>query len=101
MPDLARPPLNVLRGRLRRLSLRRGARGDSAVVRCYIKRQEAGKVMRAIMLAGFFLMASVAAYSAAYPPDEVPFVGTPMEVVDQMLEMAQVKPGDVVYDLGR
>jgi len=56
--------------------------------------------MRAIMLAGFFLMASVAAYSAAYPPDEVPFVGTPMEVVDQMLEMAQVKPGDIVYDLG-
>jgi len=56
--------------------------------------------MRAIMLAGVFLMVSVAAYSAAYPPDEVPFVGTPMEVVDQMLEMAQVKPGDIVYDLG-
>ena len=52
------------------------------------------------MLAGVFLMVSVAAYSAAYPPDEVPFVGTPMEVVDQMLEMAQVKPGDIVYDLG-
>jgi cyclopropane fatty-acyl-phospholipid synthase-like methyltransferase len=56
--------------------------------------------MRAIMLAGVCLMVSVAASSAAYPPDEVPFVGTPMEVVDQMLEMAQVKPGDIVYDLG-
>ena len=36
----------------------------------------------------------------AWPPDEVPFVPTPMEVVDRMLEMAQVKKGDVVYDLG-
>jgi SAM-dependent methyltransferase len=31
---------------------------------------------------------------------EVPFVPTPPEVVDRMLEMAQVKSGDVIYDLG-
>jgi cyclopropane fatty-acyl-phospholipid synthase-like methyltransferase len=31
---------------------------------------------------------------------EVPFVATPIEVVDRMLEMAQVTPVDVVYDLG-
>jgi cyclopropane fatty-acyl-phospholipid synthase-like methyltransferase len=31
---------------------------------------------------------------------EVPFVPTPPEVVDRMLEVAQVKPGDVIYDLG-
>lgn len=31
---------------------------------------------------------------------EVPFVPTPPEVVDRMLEMAQVKAGDVIYDLG-
>lgn len=31
---------------------------------------------------------------------EVPFVPTPPEVVDRMLELAGVKPGDVVYDLG-
>lgn len=30
----------------------------------------------------------------------VPFVPTPQEVVDRMLELAQVKKGDVVYDLG-
>lgn len=31
---------------------------------------------------------------------EVPFVPTPLEVVDRMLELAEVKKGDVVYDLG-
>jgi SAM-dependent methyltransferase len=31
---------------------------------------------------------------------EVPFVATPVEVVDRMLEMARVTPADVVYDLG-
>ncbi|MGH7829022.1 MAG: SAM-dependent methyltransferase, partial [Candidatus Binatia bacterium] len=30
----------------------------------------------------------------------VPFVPTPQDVVERMLEMAQVKKGDVVYDLG-
>jgi cyclopropane fatty-acyl-phospholipid synthase-like methyltransferase len=38
--------------------------------------------------------------SAAWPPDEIPFVPTPIEVVERMLEMAEVKQGDVVYDLG-
>jgi SAM-dependent methyltransferase len=31
---------------------------------------------------------------------EVPFVPTPPDVVDRMLEVAQLKPGDVIYDLG-
>lgn len=31
---------------------------------------------------------------------EVPFVPTPMEVVDRMLEFGGVKKGDIVYDLG-
>lgn len=30
----------------------------------------------------------------------VPYVPTPQEIVDRMLDMAQVKKGDVVYDLG-
>jgi Methyltransferase domain len=30
----------------------------------------------------------------------VPYVPTPQEVVEKMLDMAQVKKGDVVYDLG-
>jgi hypothetical protein len=35
----------------------------------------------------------------ARQPDVI-FVPTPQAVVDKMLELAQVKPGDVVYDLG-
>jgi precorrin-6B methylase 2 len=31
---------------------------------------------------------------------EVPFVPTPPEVVDRMLELAEVKTGDVLYDVG-
>jgi SAM-dependent methyltransferase len=31
---------------------------------------------------------------------EVPFVATPVEVVDEMLRLAGVGPADVVYDLG-
>lgn len=30
----------------------------------------------------------------------VPYVPTPQEIVERMLELAQVKKGDVVYDLG-
>ncbi len=33
-------------------------------------------------------------------PEEIPFVPTPTDVVDKMLELAEVKKGDVVYDLG-
>jgi tRNA G37 N-methylase Trm5 len=31
---------------------------------------------------------------------DVPYVPTPPEVVEQMLKLGNVKPGDVVYDLG-
>ena len=37
---------------------------------------------------------------AADYPEEIPFVPTPLEVVDKMLALAQVKQGDVLYDLG-
>lgn len=33
-------------------------------------------------------------------PGEVPYVPTPMEVVEEMLKLANVKPGDFVIDLG-
>lgn len=33
-------------------------------------------------------------------PEEIPFVPTPVDVVDKMLELAEVKKGDVLYDLG-
>jgi outer membrane protein assembly factor BamB len=42
-------------------------------------------------------------YCLAEPPSRTPdviFVPTPQEVVDKMLEMAEIKPGEVVYDLG-
>jgi cyclopropane fatty-acyl-phospholipid synthase-like methyltransferase len=44
-------------------------------------------------------MLTAAAGSAQYR-EEIPFVPTPIEVVDKMLELAEVKKGDVVYDLG-
>jgi SAM-dependent methyltransferase len=34
------------------------------------------------------------------PVEQVPFVPTPLEVVDRMLEFGAVKKGDIVYDLG-
>ncbi|HEU4346074.1 MAG TPA: methyltransferase domain-containing protein [Candidatus Binatia bacterium] len=37
---------------------------------------------------------------AVWTDGEVPFVPTPPEVIDGMLEMARVKSGDVIYDLG-
>src|SRR5262245_38834512 len=61
---------------------------------------------RAVLLAfaAFALAAPVAAQQAApsrqlREPD-VPFVPTRQEVVEEMLRIAVVKPGDVVYDLG-
>ncbi len=50
--------------------------------------------------AGLALMLCAVSHSAADLPEEIPFVPTPMDVVDKMLELAQVKKGDAVYDLG-
>jgi uncharacterized protein (TIGR03000 family) len=36
----------------------------------------------------------------AKPKLDVPYVPTPQEVVDRMLDLAEIKKGDVVYDLG-
>jgi cyclopropane fatty-acyl-phospholipid synthase-like methyltransferase len=46
------------------------------------------------------LIGSACSPVAVWTDGEVPFVPTPPEVVDRMLEMAQVKSGDVIYDLG-
>jgi SAM-dependent methyltransferase len=35
-----------------------------------------------------------------YKSYDVPFVPTPVEVVDAMLELAKIQPGDLLYDLG-
>ncbi|HEY1372628.1 MAG TPA: class I SAM-dependent methyltransferase [Candidatus Binatia bacterium] len=55
--------------------------------------------LRRSSLIFLFLNLAVAGFAAG-PADEVPFWPTPVAVVDQMLEIAEVKPGDVVYDLG-
>ena len=46
------------------------------------------------------LLIAVASAGAAEFQEEIPFVPTPIEVVDRMLELAEVKKDDVVYDLG-
>ena len=54
-----------------------------------------------ILVAAFVLWVFVSSARAqAGPREEIPFVPTPVEVIDRMLELAEVKKGDVVYDLG-
>jgi len=53
-----------------------------------------------ILLAFAVLSAQPATLVLAQEGKIVPYVPTPQEVVDRMLELAQVKAGDVVYDLG-
>jgi cyclopropane fatty-acyl-phospholipid synthase-like methyltransferase len=53
-----------------------------------------------LMLSWIVLIGNGCSPVAVWTDGEVPFVPTPPEVVDRMLEMAQVKPGDVIYDLG-
>ena len=54
-----------------------------------------------ILIAVFFLFVPCGSARAQLGPrEEIPFVPTPMEVIDRMLEFAEVKKGDVVYDLG-
>jgi cyclopropane fatty-acyl-phospholipid synthase-like methyltransferase len=54
----------------------------------------------AAVFATFVLVLASVGRTAADFPEEIPFVPTPMDVVDKMLELAEVKKGDVVYDLG-
>src|SRR5437773_446567 len=46
-----------------------------------------------------FALAFVAASAAAQQPDVI-YVPTPQEVVDEMLKLAKVGKGDILYDLG-
>jgi precorrin-6B methylase 2 len=55
------------------------------------------KLMTALALS--WALSSNASVAADFP-EEIPFVPTPIEVVDKMLELAAVKKGDVLYDLG-
>ena len=53
----------------------------------------------AILVIGFAMQMGSATAMIDYR-DEIPFVPTPIEVVDRMLELAEVKKGDIIYDLG-
>jgi cyclopropane fatty-acyl-phospholipid synthase-like methyltransferase len=53
-----------------------------------------------LLACAMWLVAVRTTQTAADYPEEIPFIPTPMEVVDKMLELAEVKKGDVVYDLG-
>ena len=57
------------------------------------------KLLRTLIIASVAL-SSVSVRSLADDREEIPFVPTPIEVVDKMLELAEVKKADVVYDLG-
>ncbi|MDH3444974.1 MAG: class I SAM-dependent methyltransferase, partial [Deltaproteobacteria bacterium] len=65
--------------------------------------QKSWRNMVAIVALGFFCVSpleSNLAFAQARDEKIVPYVPTPQQVVDRMLELAQVKKGDVVYDLG-
>jgi cyclopropane fatty-acyl-phospholipid synthase-like methyltransferase len=52
------------------------------------------------LLASISLVIIASGDASAWEQEEIPFVPTPLEVVDRMLEMAEVKSKDVIYDLG-
>jgi SAM-dependent methyltransferase len=59
------------------------------------------KLVICLALCMVLLMANGCGSSLAVWTDgEVPFVRSTPEVIDRMLELARVKPGDVVYDIG-
>ena len=63
--------------------------------------RSAGALLLAGMAPGTLLLASSAhARSENAPALDVPYVPTPMPVVDAMLDMARVKKEDTLYDLG-
>jgi hypothetical protein len=56
-----------------------------------------GRRARAAELAAAVLLTAM---GCAHPQSEVPYVWTPDDVAAHMLRLADVKPSDVVYDLG-
>ncbi len=56
------------------------------------------KKINPLMIIGFLLVLSSRLF--AQEDEKVPYVPSPIEVVDRMLEFADVKKEDVVYDIG-
>jgi cyclopropane fatty-acyl-phospholipid synthase-like methyltransferase len=57
-------------------------------------------LMKRLIVFLIILTGLIGAGAAAQSREEIPFVPTPAEVIDKMLELAEVKTGDVLYDLG-
>jgi cyclopropane fatty-acyl-phospholipid synthase-like methyltransferase len=53
-----------------------------------------------LFLCALLLSAGCGSTVAVWTDGEVPFVRSTPAVIDRMLEMAQVKPGDLLYDIG-
>ena len=47
-----------------------------------------------------FFLSFISSRSFAQDYEKVPYVPSPIEVVDRMLEFADVRKGDVVFDIG-
>ena len=59
------------------------------------------RILNRLMLSFLLLlMAGCGSSVALWTYGEVPFVRSTPEVIDRMLEMAQVKSGDLIYDIG-
>jgi len=58
--------------------------------------------MRSVALVGVSLWSALGAgaQSRTYSNKLAPYVSSPVRVVDRMLELANIKPGETVYDLG-
>jgi predicted RNA methylase len=56
------------------------------------------KTLNPLMITAFLLFISAGLF--AQENEKVPYVPSPIEVVDRMLEFADVKQGDIVFDIG-
>jgi SAM-dependent methyltransferase len=57
-----------------------------------------GKRLRLILV--FLFLTGCGSSVAVWTDGEVPFVRSTPEVIERMLDLARVKPGDVIYDIG-
>jgi SAM-dependent methyltransferase len=58
------------------------------------------KIVKNCVVLAFSVVLSGCGQIAIWTDGEVPFVRSPPEVIDRMLEIARVQPHDVVYDIG-
>ena len=69
--------------------------------RLMTRRKRMNQILKGLMFSSLLLLATGCGSSVAVWTDgEVPFVRSTPEVIDRMLEMARLKKGDVVYDIG-